>query len=70
MIKCPYCGFEGSFELLKTWKFRSYNVEMSRCPKCDGIFNYYKSATTEFVIRIKPRVRRVKKVESQKSQIL
>jgi len=24
VIKCPYCGFEGEFKVLKTWRFRFY----------------------------------------------
>jgi uncharacterized Zn finger protein len=63
LIKCPYCSFEGEFKVLKTWKFRFYDVKMLRCLKCNGIFNYYygvspRGKVSEFVIRINPRVRK------------
>jgi len=62
MVKCPYCGYEGEFEIQKEWKFRFYNVKKLQCPQCNGIFNYYYGISpksgkkSEFVIRIKPRV--------------
>ena len=59
-IKCPYCGFEGEFKVLKTWKFRFYDVERLECPNCKGIFNHYYGASprgkkSEFIIRVIPR---------------
>jgi 4-hydroxy-3-methylbut-2-en-1-yl diphosphate synthase IspG/GcpE len=36
MVKCPYFGFEGSFKLLKAWKFRFYSIKMLACPGCDS----------------------------------
>ncbi|MFP3319921.1 MAG: hypothetical protein RXO24_05115 [Acidilobus sp.] len=30
MVKCPYCGYEGESELLKTRKFGFYEVERLR----------------------------------------
>ena len=58
--KCPYCGFGGEHRLLKTWKFRFYDVRKLKCPKCHGIFNRYYGVSpggrvSEFVIRVKPR---------------
>lgn len=37
-------------------------MTLKECPKCNGIFNYYKGVsskgkTSEFVIRIKPKVK-------------
>jgi hypothetical protein len=63
VVKCPYCGFEGEFKILKTWKFRFYNVKKLQCPKCMGILNHYYGASprgevSEFVIRVSPRVRK------------
>jgi uncharacterized Zn finger protein len=63
VVKCPYCGFEGEFKLLKMWKFRFYDVKMVKCSNCNGVFNYYygvnpKGKKSEFVIRIKPRIGR------------
>lgn len=60
--RCPHCGYEGNFELLKTWKFRFYDVKMLACPNCNGVFNYYygvspKGRRSEFVIKIRPRKR-------------
>jgi transposase-like protein len=62
MVKCPYCNYEGEFKFGKTWKFRFYDVKRMECPKCRGVFNYYKGVsskgkTSEFVIRIKPKVK-------------
>ena len=57
MVRCPYCNFEGEFKVLKTWKFRFYNVTRLRCPNCKGFFNYYNGISPkdgrilEFVIR-------------------
>jgi DNA-directed RNA polymerase subunit RPC12/RpoP len=56
VVKCPYCGFEGEFKLIKTWKFRFYDVRRLRCPKCGGVFNHYHGISprtgkvSEFVI--------------------
>ena len=62
MPKCPYCGFEGEFVVLKTWQFRFYEVKRLECPKCRGVFNHYQGTSprgrkSEFVIRIKPKIR-------------
>jgi len=58
MVKCPYCNFEGEFKVLKTWKFRFYDVKMLECPSCKRRFNHYhgtsprSSKPSEFVIRL------------------
>ena len=62
MPKCPYCGFEGEFKVLKTWRFRFYEVKRLECPNCHGVFNHYQGVSprgrkSEFVIRIKPKIR-------------
>ena len=62
-IKCPHCGFEGRFKVLKTWRFRFYDVKMLLCPKCMGMFNHYygissRGKVSEFVIKVSPRVRK------------
>jgi hypothetical protein len=59
LVKCPYCGYEGEFRVLKTWRFRFYSVSMMECPRCHGVFNYYqgvspKGKRSEFVIMINP----------------
>jgi len=57
VVKCPYCGFEGEFKLLETWKFRFYEVKRLQCSKCGGRFNYYYGVSprtgkvSEFIIR-------------------
>jgi transposase len=62
VVNCPYCGFEGEFTGLKSWKFRFYNVRMLKCPRCEGVFNYYSGLSprsggvSEFTIKLKPRV--------------
>lgn len=69
VIKCPYCGYKNeikSFDSIKSWKFRFYTVTMLECPKCGGIFNYYKGISpskgtlSEFYVKIKPRNMRKK----------
>ena len=37
MVKCPYCGYEGELKLLKTWRFRFYEVERLECPSYHGV---------------------------------
>ena len=65
MVKCPYCGNESNLISVKSWKFRGYNVTLYKCPKCDGLFNYYVNTGTtgkaEYYIRIKPRPARAAK---------
>jgi len=41
VVKCPYCGYEGEFRLLKTWKFRFYDIKMLECTSCKCVFNHY-----------------------------
>ncbi len=60
MVKCPYCGFDGEFRLLKSWRFGFYEVKRLECPRCHGVFNHYHGTSPtgkkkEFVIRIRPR---------------
>jgi len=60
LVKCPYCGFDGEFRLLRVWRFRFYDVRMLECPRCGGKFNHYVGVTSrgrrsEFVIRVRPR---------------
>jgi len=60
MVKCPYCGYEGGFRLIKNWRFKFYDVKMFECPKCHSVFNHYagvsvKGKTSEFVIKVKPK---------------
>ncbi len=60
-IKCPYCDFIGDFKSIKSWRFRFYAVTMLECPKCGGVFNYYKGISprkgtlSEFYVKMKPR---------------
>jgi hypothetical protein len=57
VIKCPYCSYEGDFKLLKTWKFRFYDVKRLQCLRCNNVFNYYHGVSprtgkvSEFIIR-------------------
>jgi hypothetical protein len=41
MIRCPFCGFQGNFKVLKTWRFLFYSVNRLECPSYGGIFNHY-----------------------------
>jgi hypothetical protein len=57
MVKCPFCGFEGGFEELKSWKFLFYDVKLLQCSKCRRKFNHYfgvspRGKRSEFVIRV------------------
>jgi DNA-directed RNA polymerase subunit RPC12/RpoP len=40
VVKCPYCGYEGEFKLLKTWKYSWWNVYFYECPRCNGRFRW------------------------------
>jgi DNA-directed RNA polymerase subunit RPC12/RpoP len=39
-VKCPYCGYEGEFKLLKTWKYRWWDVYFYECQKCGKRFRW------------------------------
>ena len=41
MVKCPYCGYEGIFEMHGSWQFRFRDVKIFYCPKCNGALNYH-----------------------------
>ena len=67
MVKCPYCGYEAEFRVLKTWHFGFYNVSRIECLRCHGVFNYYqgvspKGKRSEFVIRVRPRAMKARSV--------
>ena len=57
-MKCPYCGKEVDFTIIKTWKFRFYEVKLLQCPKCMKKFNYYHGVSpktgkiSDFIIRL------------------
>ena len=40
MIECPHCGYKGEFVLLRTWRYRWWDVFYYQCPKCSGKFRY------------------------------
>lgn len=40
MVRCPFCGYEGEYRLLKTWKYRWWDVYLYQCPKCGRKFRY------------------------------
>lgn len=40
MVKCPYCEYEGEFKLLKTWKYKWWDVYYYQCPRCGRKFRY------------------------------
>jgi hypothetical protein len=64
MPRCPCCGYEDEFKLIKMWEFKFYGIMMLQCLKRGGIFNHYYGISprigrvSEFVIKIKPRVRK------------
>jgi len=40
VVRCPYCGFEGGFKLIKTWRYRVWDVYCYECPKYGGRFRW------------------------------
>ena len=40
MVRCPYCGFGGEHRLLKTWRYRAWDVHYYECPRCGGRFRW------------------------------
>jgi len=57
MVKCPYCGFEGEFKLLRAWKFKYYTVYYYECFNCRKLFRYYtglspRGKKSDFIIRV------------------
>jgi predicted RNA-binding Zn-ribbon protein involved in translation (DUF1610 family) len=58
VAKCPRCGFEGELKLLKTWRFRWWNVYYYQCPKCSGRFRWHvdpERKRESFVVRVSSR---------------
>jgi len=33
VVRCPYCGYEGERRLLKTWRYRVWEVHYYECPR-------------------------------------
>ena len=61
VVKCPYCGYEGEFKLLKTWKYRWWNVYLYECPRCGGRFRYQvdpEGKRRSFIIKTSFRVKK------------
>lgn len=40
MVKCPYCGLDEEHKLLKTWKYKWWNVYFYECFSCHKRFRY------------------------------
>jgi len=40
VVRCPYCDFEGEFKLIKTWRYRWWDVYFYECSRCSGKFRY------------------------------
>jgi len=62
MIKCPYCGFENEFKLIKTWKYSWWDVYFYECSRCGNKFRYQvdpEGKKKSFMIKI--GARRVRK---------
>jgi hypothetical protein len=60
LTKCPYCNYEGEFRLLKTWRYRWWEVNYYECPKCHGRFGFYVDPTGKrksLIIKFAPRAR-------------
>jgi len=39
MVKCPYCGYESEFKLIKNWHFRFYDVKMFEYHRRRSVLN-------------------------------
>jgi uncharacterized Zn finger protein len=55
MVKCPYCGFDAEFRLLKTWRYRRWSVYFYECPGCKGRFRYQidpEAKRKNYIIRV------------------
>jgi hypothetical protein len=48
MVKCPYCGYEGEFKLLKTWRYRWWDVYFYESSKCNNMFRYQIDAAGKY----------------------
>jgi len=60
VVKCPYCGYEGRFELLKTWRYSRWDVHYYECPRCAGRFGFYLEPSgrcRSFIVKFRPRAR-------------
>ena len=58
MAKCPYCGYEGGFKLLKTWRYRWRDIYFYECMKrCTRLIPYVdpKDKRRSFAILYKPK---------------
>jgi DNA-directed RNA polymerase subunit RPC12/RpoP len=55
VVRCPYCGYESEFKLLKTWRYRAWDVRYYECPRCGGRFRWQVDPTgryRSYVIRV------------------
>jgi uncharacterized Zn finger protein len=55
VIKCHYCGYEGEFKLIKTWKYSWWSVYFYECLKCGGNFRYQvdpRSKYKSYIMRV------------------
>jgi DNA-directed RNA polymerase subunit RPC12/RpoP len=59
-VRCPYCSYDGEFKLLKTWRYRWWEVYYYECPKCHNRFGFYVDPTGKrksFSVKFAPRTR-------------
>ena len=71
-VKCPYCGCEGEFKLLKMWRYRWWNVYFYECPNCGGKFRYQagsKEKHRSYIIKLREYLQRVKKKDIDKVKL-
>ena len=60
MVRCPYCGYEGEHRLLKTWRYRAWDVHYYECPRCGGRFRWQVDPTgrcRSYILRVGARAR-------------
>jgi hypothetical protein len=40
-VRCPYCGYEGEFGLIKNWRYRWWNAYFYECSQYNTCFACY-----------------------------
>jgi len=48
MVKCPYCGYEGEFKLIKTWRYSGGMYTSMNAQMCGGRFRYQVDPTGKY----------------------
>jgi DNA-directed RNA polymerase subunit RPC12/RpoP len=71
LVKCPYCGYEGEHRLLKTWRYRVWDVYYYECPRCGSRFRWQVDPTgryRSYVMRLGGRLQAKEKQRAEASK--